>query len=303
MAGKTGTTQAARDAWFIGFTADYVAGVWMGYDDNTQLTGVTGGGLAADIWREVMSGCTRGDPKAIADDAPFGPCSPAPAQARRKASLPRRRSSRILCAIFSGKVDRGRDNGRSRGQWAVSGQRPRRTEFLRSLIILSMSPPLRSIIAPISVRSVSNRFMPSMIHVEEQIFAGAVRHVEGHVKGRLSAQLGQGHFVPFLTLRTLFDLQLAADEFTETAAVFAQCSRWNALEKARFLRIGARRPSAPWHRRRCRRCRSTAKMRSNSRYIAFGFADAMTLLMSATSVSTSALAPAFGQGVRPRLAP
>ncbi|WP_235823780.1 transglycosylase domain-containing protein [Actibacterium lipolyticum] len=53
-AGKTGTTQAARDAWFIGFTADYVAGVWMGYDDNTPLTGVTGGGLPADIWRETM---------------------------------------------------------------------------------------------------------------------------------------------------------------------------------------------------------------------------------------------------------
>ncbi len=53
-AGKSGTTQAARDAWFIGFTADYVAGVWMGYDDNTPLTGVTGGGLPAEIWRETM---------------------------------------------------------------------------------------------------------------------------------------------------------------------------------------------------------------------------------------------------------
>ena len=53
-AGKTGTTQAARDAWFIGFTTDYVAGVWMGYDDNTPLTGVTGGGLPAEIWREAM---------------------------------------------------------------------------------------------------------------------------------------------------------------------------------------------------------------------------------------------------------
>jgi 1A family penicillin-binding protein len=53
-AGKTGTTQGARDAWFIGFTADYVAGVWMGYDDNSKLTGVTGGGLPADIWRETM---------------------------------------------------------------------------------------------------------------------------------------------------------------------------------------------------------------------------------------------------------
>ena len=54
-AGKTGTTQAARDAWFLGFTADYVAGVWMGYDDNTPLTGVTGGGLPTEIWHEVMA--------------------------------------------------------------------------------------------------------------------------------------------------------------------------------------------------------------------------------------------------------
>ncbi|MGG7643189.1 transglycosylase domain-containing protein [Rhodovulum sp. YNF3179] len=54
VAGKTGTTQAARDAWFIGFTADYVAGVWMGYDDNTPLTGVTGGGLPAEIWHDAM---------------------------------------------------------------------------------------------------------------------------------------------------------------------------------------------------------------------------------------------------------
>lgn len=55
VAGKTGTTQAARDAWFIGFTAHYVAGVWMGYDDNKPLSGVTGGGLPAEIWHEVMA--------------------------------------------------------------------------------------------------------------------------------------------------------------------------------------------------------------------------------------------------------
>ncbi len=54
VAGKTGTTQKARDAWFIGFSGDYVTGVWMGYDDNTPLKGVTGGGLPADIWHETM---------------------------------------------------------------------------------------------------------------------------------------------------------------------------------------------------------------------------------------------------------
>ena len=54
VAGKTGTTSEARDAWFIGFTADYVTGVWMGYDDNTTMAGVTGGGMPAEIWHEVM---------------------------------------------------------------------------------------------------------------------------------------------------------------------------------------------------------------------------------------------------------
>jgi membrane peptidoglycan carboxypeptidase len=54
--------QAARDAWFIGFTADYVIGVWMGNDDNTPLTGVTGGGLPAEIWRETTERIHQGVP-------------------------------------------------------------------------------------------------------------------------------------------------------------------------------------------------------------------------------------------------
>ena len=62
VAGKSGTTNSARDAWFIGFSADYVAGVWMGYDDNTPLTGVTGGGLPAEIWHETMARVHEGLP-------------------------------------------------------------------------------------------------------------------------------------------------------------------------------------------------------------------------------------------------
>lgn len=62
VAGKTGTSTEARDAWFVGFTADYVTGVWMGYDDNTPLTGVTGSGLPAEIWHEVMLGVQDGLP-------------------------------------------------------------------------------------------------------------------------------------------------------------------------------------------------------------------------------------------------
>lgn len=53
-AGKTGTTQDNRDAWFIGFTRDIVVGVWVGNDDNSPMKGVSGGGLPARIWRDFM---------------------------------------------------------------------------------------------------------------------------------------------------------------------------------------------------------------------------------------------------------
>jgi 1A family penicillin-binding protein len=76
-AGKTGTTSAARDAWFVGFTGDYVTGVWMGYDDNTPLTGVTGGGLPAEIWRETMLRVHEGLPiKPLPAIVPMRPQAP-----------------------------------------------------------------------------------------------------------------------------------------------------------------------------------------------------------------------------------
>lgn len=53
-AGKTGTSQNFRDAWFIGFTPDYVAGVWVGNDDDKPMNQVTGGQVAAAIWRDYM---------------------------------------------------------------------------------------------------------------------------------------------------------------------------------------------------------------------------------------------------------
>jgi 1A family penicillin-binding protein len=89
-AGKTGTTQAARDAWFLGFTADYVAGVWMGYDDNTPLKGVTGGGLPAEIWQETMVRVHEGiDPKPLPmlRPQPRPAPTPAPQNQQRRAPL------------------------------------------------------------------------------------------------------------------------------------------------------------------------------------------------------------------------
>ena len=65
-AGKTGTTQDCRDAWFIGYTADLVSGVWVGNDDNSPIVKVTGGGLPVEVWTRFMqvgaSGRAGGEP-------------------------------------------------------------------------------------------------------------------------------------------------------------------------------------------------------------------------------------------------
>ena len=53
-AGKTGTTQNWRDAWFVGFTPDWVCGVWVGNDDDQPMNHITGGQIPAEIWRRVM---------------------------------------------------------------------------------------------------------------------------------------------------------------------------------------------------------------------------------------------------------
>jgi membrane peptidoglycan carboxypeptidase len=53
-AGKTGTSQNWRDAWFIGFTPDWICGVWVGNDDGAPMNQVTGGAIPAQIWRRMM---------------------------------------------------------------------------------------------------------------------------------------------------------------------------------------------------------------------------------------------------------
>jgi penicillin-binding protein 1A len=54
-AGKTGTTNAYRDAWYVGYTGNLVAGVWYGNDDHTSTNNMTGGTMPAMTWKEVMS--------------------------------------------------------------------------------------------------------------------------------------------------------------------------------------------------------------------------------------------------------
>jgi penicillin-binding protein 1A len=77
VAGKTGTTQDFRDAWFIGYTAHLTAGVWVGNDDGKPMNKVVGGSLPAEIWRGVMEDAHRGLaplplPDASGRSAPIG---------------------------------------------------------------------------------------------------------------------------------------------------------------------------------------------------------------------------------------
>ncbi|MGH6795883.1 MAG: penicillin-binding protein, partial [Methylocella sp.] len=61
-AGKTGTSQDWRDAWFIGYTSHLVAGVWLGNDDNSPTKKASGGNLPVEIWSRFMRAAHQGVP-------------------------------------------------------------------------------------------------------------------------------------------------------------------------------------------------------------------------------------------------
>ncbi|MEQ9812018.1 MAG: PBP1A family penicillin-binding protein [Azospirillaceae bacterium] len=69
-AGKSGTSQDFRDAWFIGFTGDLVVGVWVGNDDGRPMDRVTGGGLPARIWHDIVAGAATVRPPVPLDLTP-----------------------------------------------------------------------------------------------------------------------------------------------------------------------------------------------------------------------------------------
>jgi penicillin-binding protein 1A len=71
-AGKTGTSQEFRDAWFIGYTGHLVAGVWLGNDDSSPTKKTTGGGLPVEIWSRFMRSAHQGVPIAALPGATGG---------------------------------------------------------------------------------------------------------------------------------------------------------------------------------------------------------------------------------------
>jgi penicillin-binding protein 1A len=59
-AGKTGTTNAYRDAWFVGYTGNFTCAVWYGNDDYSPTNRMTGGSLPAQTWHDIMVAAHQG---------------------------------------------------------------------------------------------------------------------------------------------------------------------------------------------------------------------------------------------------
>ncbi|MEM1148754.1 MAG: penicillin-binding transpeptidase domain-containing protein, partial [Pseudomonadota bacterium] len=60
VAGKTGTSQSSRDAWFIGYSSELLGGIWTGNDDDSPMDEVTGGTLPARLWSDMMTVAHKG---------------------------------------------------------------------------------------------------------------------------------------------------------------------------------------------------------------------------------------------------
>jgi penicillin-binding protein 1A len=86
-AGKTGTTNSYRDAWFVGFTGNYIAGVWFGNDDYTATNRMTGGSLPAEVWHDIMTYAHQG---VELRPIPGLGLQPSPAAARVAANAPQK---------------------------------------------------------------------------------------------------------------------------------------------------------------------------------------------------------------------
>ena len=98
-AGKTGTSQDFRDAWFIGYTANLVTGVWLGNDDNSPTKKATGGGLPVEVWTRFMRAAHQGVPVGRPAELASGRLVLEPVQAASQPTRPRRTLGAASAAV------------------------------------------------------------------------------------------------------------------------------------------------------------------------------------------------------------
>ena len=168
--GKTGTTQDYRDAWFVGFTSDYVAGVWLGNDDNSPMRSITGGSLPAQIWKEILAKIEQGQRAMPLDRSPVpAEVTDNPSPEALTASLSDERSAAPQAGVLIGSgtapraYPRQQDYGANRQEQDLGTDQPPRVDRLaRSEPVPRTDPPIGSSAAEAgnSPRSSEYVFMP-----------------------------------------------------------------------------------------------------------------------------------------------
>ncbi len=121
-AGKTGTSQDFRDAWFIGYTANLVTGVWLGNDDNSPTKKATGGGLPVEVWTRFMRAAHQGVPVAALPNSQYGGACRRSRRSPRRS--PRRHRLRRCRPVRLGGRSRAPGAARTRGgaRWLADGR-------------------------------------------------------------------------------------------------------------------------------------------------------------------------------------
>jgi penicillin-binding protein 1A len=105
-AGKTGTSQDFRDAWFVGYTGHLVTGVWLGNDDNSPTRKATGGGLPVEVWTRFMRTAHQGVPVASLPNSQGSGLFSNIAQMAQQVSAPSASPSQAAAPMASGGASR-----------------------------------------------------------------------------------------------------------------------------------------------------------------------------------------------------
>jgi penicillin-binding protein 1A len=106
-AGKTGTSQDYRDAWFVGFTADYITGVWIGNDDGAPMKKATGGGLPSRTFKTFMQSAERPfPPRELTGLTLFAPEEEPPQPGPAIAETPKPEPREDVLSVFQNLLDR-----------------------------------------------------------------------------------------------------------------------------------------------------------------------------------------------------
>ena len=106
IAGKTGTSQDYRDAWFVGFSSDYVTGVWIGNDNGASMKKATGGGLPARIFKAFMADAERDLPVRPLMGMTLFASDDVPPPVEEKREAPRPPSNGDLLSAFQDLLDK-----------------------------------------------------------------------------------------------------------------------------------------------------------------------------------------------------